>query len=96
MLPKGCTVAFVSNMAVRAPYQRQGIGRRLLRQCYKDAAGRAAAVLLYVRKDNAVAADLYASEGFVAVEWTDPEWLASAHRGEVGGARRLLMIKTLL
>lgn len=93
MLPKGSTVAFVSNMAVLEPHRRRGLGRRLLQQCCADVAEDAAAVLLYVRRDNAVAADLYASEGFEAVEWTDPEWLASAYRGEVGGARRLLFMR---
>ena len=96
MLPKGVAVAIVSNMAVLQPHRRQGLGRRLLQACYKDAVvGCAVAMLLYVRKDNGVAAELYASEGFEPVEWTDPEWLAAAHRGEVGGARRLLLIRRL-
>lgn len=106
-LPYNCTVAIISNMAVKQTYRRQGIGRRLLEQCCAFAAhggddgdtstttSHIRAVLLYVRKYNDAALQLYECSGFELVEWTDPAWLESAYRGEAAGSRKLLMMAKL-
>jgi ribosomal protein S18 acetylase RimI-like enzyme len=68
ILTIGVGESTLENMAVAAPWQRQGIGGRLLRAgllwCRSQAAGR---VFLEVRATNATAIALYQRAGFLAV-----------------------------
>ena len=94
-----CVAATVSNMAVAEAHRRQGLGRLLLAACEQAAlqyAPPATLMALAVFRHNDVARALYESSGYAEDEsWVDPRWAASAERGRVDIARRLLLLKPL-
>ena len=94
-----CVAATVSNMAVAEAHRRQGLGRLLLVACEQAAlqyAPPATLMALAVFRHNDVARALYESSGYAEDEsWVDPRWAASAERGRVDIARRLLLLKPL-
>lgn len=60
-----CGEAYITNIAVSVKHRREGIGRALLKSACEGAQSRGCEfITLEVRKSNAPAIALYASEGF--------------------------------
>jgi len=85
--------AHILNLCIEPDYQGQGLGRRLLKRVMGLASARNAdAIFLEVRVSNAIAQQLYESEGFVEI---------SSRRGyypESSGTREdaIIYAKTIL
>lgn len=96
---KRCHVYSLCNMAVKAPFRRQGIAAHMLlcveeylRQLYVP--GDEVTLVLSVDKYNQEAQRLYGNAGYRVDEgWIDPRWLEAVDRDRLNVPRRILMRK---